>query len=270
MKSKIICILAAIGLSVSFFFSAYAQPLVKPALGSQENPIRLGVSLDRPFAYLRHGKLSGLAGAIFLDMAEFYHWHYVITPLDENIEAGIEKVKKGDIDLFIGPISVYHHRIMHVDYSRPYFINEVGVALKKIGVSPFRIFLQMLEQVGFESFLVFVFITLVLSSLLWFFEKDEKASTLPQSFIKGIFTTAWLFLVQFLQGGYALSHRRVASRVTFMVWLFFSFLLLTLFISSATAFLTTDLMNSHPSIAHKSDLRGHSKKIAPANPLSFP
>jgi len=229
----------------------------KQVLGSEQRPIRVGVSTDRPFAYFRHGQLAGLAGALFLNIAKFYSWHYTLIPLDENIEAGIQKLKEGRIDLLIGPVSVYHHRILEVDYTRPYFINEIGIALQKVGISPFRIFYQIIEQIGFSSLLVFIIITLTLSTLLWYFEHHEKGSKIPASFFKGVLTTVWLFLVQFLQGGYELSHRRLASRITFMAWLFFSFLLLTLFISSATAFLTTDLINSHPSIINKSDLQGH-------------
>ena len=251
---KILAFIAILGVLLS------VNPAWSQELGSSDNPIKTGVIIGVPFSGLENGKYTGLTTHLFKEIAEKNGWHYKFISMGYNVNAALNALKKNEIDILIGPISVSHERVLNNDFSRPYYVNKVTLVTKQPEASVGNVLKRLFMQVSSYLIAYFFLVLLILSTVIWLLERKRPESTVPDSAVSGIALCSWFLLVQFLRGGYSFSvrHKSPFARGLLVIWLLFSLITMLVFSSLLTAFLTTDLLNQQPQIQSPNELN-HAK-----------
>ncbi len=251
--------LGLISLSLeAWAISSYKDNRSPYRLGSAQNIIRAGLVIGEPFVDIHENKPTGMVVKLFEEIAEHYKWKYRYIPLGNNVSDAIMALRQNKVDILIGPVSVYHNRIMFVDFSRAFYINKIALAIPKPPQSVADIVLKLIKKISVILLFTFVLVLFFIATVIWALEHNCPNSELPSNPFKGIALSAWYLLVQFLRGGYSFSvrHKAPAARILLVLWLFFSLIIMLVFSSLLTAFLTTDMLKKYPQIKSKSELHG--------------
>ena len=198
-------------------------------LGSKENPIRVGVTEGKPFSHIDGKHIVGLAPLIWQKIASERNWSYTYINFGENVEAGIKSIVNKKINVLIGPISVNYDRLKRVNYTRPYYINKMGIALHDKGIN-FAKILKGFESKFSKEFIIFcstVFLFAV--HLCWFIEK--KSGNISRSYFKGIIMSALVLLNYLFHRKYSIQPLSVMGKIFSTCW-FFIVAIFLIFISS--------------------------------------
>jgi ABC-type amino acid transport substrate-binding protein len=151
--------------------------LVFLSITASAKTLRVGVLLeDRPFSWQQSNKVYlGLAVDLFSHIAKELNWDYTFVPLYPPFNDVINKVSTGKLDILVGPISVTHARYQKVDFSVPFFLNNLGIAVKKPENT--NIFITIVKDIGNKiGYILPILLTYFLIIMICFFFIDNKKS----------------------------------------------------------------------------------------------
>lgn len=170
---------------ISCCFPCYAST-------THNQPIRVGLVIYPPFAQFKNNQYTGIAVDIWQEIADIEHLHYRYIPLNEDIKTAIELVKEHKLDVVVGPISTTFERGKSVDFSRPFFINMVGLAVPKAPQTPLDIFAIVAKS------LVFVFGLIIIACVLFIYLlglAERKFLSKDRGDEKSLYYIAWMYLI---------------------------------------------------------------------------
>ncbi len=213
-------------------------------------PLRVGVITDKPFAMKDGPGYQGLAIELWANVADANHWTYHYVPAGEDVYHAIQQLQAKKYDVLVGPISVNERRLFLVDFSRPFFINKVGVIIKKQN----RSFISMLDDF-LPRTLGFLIVVLactfaVFLHLLWYFERG-KHPEISLNYRHGISAGIWTHL---FKKGFSHMPLTLHGKVTLLLWLGSLIVLFSLFNASVSAAFTVALAKTYDQVASFSDL----------------
>ena len=215
-------------LSVLFFINAHAQ-----------TPLRVGVILDLdPLSFKESsGSFAGAAVDLFSYIAQDLKWSYEFVPLEPVFDKAVEKVHKKELDIIVGPILVNHERYKIADFSRPFFLSSLRVAVKQVDKSNLVeiIFGDLKENVAYFLPLM---IALFLCVMISFYIIDNKGSLQNlKQFFPRIGKAFWETLMILIQGAFSDS-RLIIRRLVLLFWLFPSMVFFSIIVGSISSSLT--------------------------------
>lgn len=227
-----------------------------PEPANSEPPTRVVVAGSAPFVLERDGRVEGLAVDIFrLVAAQSDIRHEIVRA--PNVREAIRRVRAGDADIAVGPISITAARTASVTFTQPYYRARMGIAAH----ARERGYFEKIRPFLTEAFLFGVgFLMLVLlgvGALIWAVERrgnSEQFSTRP---IPGIGAGIWLALVTMTTVGYGdKAPVTTAGRVVVGIWMIIAMITA----SSLTASIATALTLSQLDQAEIEGLADLSKR----------
>lgn len=257
MPIRLAIILAFLFISLNSVFAVSPQKNPAEPLGSAGNPIRVGVSIGKPFAYMSIDTYKGLSVDVWRRIASQYGWSFEFVGMGENVESGINALIKKNIDVLIGPVSVNYDRLKRVDFSRPYFINKIGLVTPHASVSYLRFSMEVLKEFIKPFALIVFLVFLFLAHIFWFLERKQSVSN---KYFRGILHSSWILCMHIVGYSYKGELRSFSKKIFATFWFVCAFILVIFFKSMFTALLTTGIMTSSATVNTLRDIEG--KRVA--------
>ena len=213
--------------------------LVLSCLACAQAPVRVGVmTASQPFAWEKEdGTFEGVSVALWEEVAREHSLRYKLLPAGPNIGKALERLKHQDFDVLVGPISVTGERYKDFEFSRPYFLNHLSVAVPvEKGSSRWAMLGQTLWEPIAHFFPIFLVVITLVS--LGFFLFDRKVQHRKVSSWRGFMDSMWEVVIILIQGELLADTRHVGKRFLVILWLVLSIGLLSIFIGTITSSLT--------------------------------
>jgi ABC-type amino acid transport substrate-binding protein len=192
------------------------------------------------------------------------YWNRVSSRLDlrtewvvlDSVGELIDAVEADEVDAAIAGISITRQREEVIDFSQPYYISGQQIVTTASGASTLR---TLGNLIGSGTFLVPLAVLLILvvivSHLVWFFERGHESDDFPPSYRKGIGEALWWSTVSVITGGEAVKNINTAlSRLIAVFWMLVGLFLLAFVTARATSVLTVAELEA--GVAGVEDLAG--------------
>jgi len=153
-----------------------------------------------------------------------------------------------------GPIAVTNPRLRQVQFSRPYFLSRIGVAVPDQPKSFWTIIHTFFRRPVIITVLAFLGLFIIFTHAYWLFER-QHASLIDRRYRWGIWHATWETVTSFLRD---VLHdpETIGGRITLALWLVCSVTFMTLFTAVITSSLTLTLFKHHSPIEKPQDLLG--------------
>ncbi|MGH1488892.1 MAG: transporter substrate-binding domain-containing protein [Acidimicrobiales bacterium] len=160
--------------------------------------------------------------------------------VQDTVSDIIESVERGEVDAAIAGISITREREEVIDFSQPYYVSGQQIVATASGASTFR---TLGNLIGSGTFLLplmaLIMLVIIVSHLVWWFERGHESDDFPQSYRKGIGEALWWSTVSVITGGEAVKNINTAlSRLIAIFWMLVGLFLLAFVTARATSVLT--------------------------------
>jgi ABC-type amino acid transport substrate-binding protein len=238
MRIQLICLIFLCNLNFS-----YAQEALLPDTVPQFPPdevVRVGIKVSEPFIIQdeNHKDYSGLS--IFL-------WERVATDLKVNYEyvpypdlsSLLNAVENNEVDISINPLTVTPARLAKMEFTQPFFITNLAIAVKKEQRSPFiRLMLNIFSWQFWTAVALLALIILIFGFLAWIFERKHNKEEFGTD-ARGLWESFWWSAVTMTTVGYGdKSPRSIGGRIVALVWMFTAIIIISGFTASIASSLT--------------------------------
>jgi len=194
------------------------------------------------------------------------YWDAVAERLDmattwctaETVDEIIELAASADADAAIAGISITEARERLIDFSQPYYTSGQQIATTQGGSNTVVALLGLIFSTAFLYPVgVLILLVLIVSHLVWLFERGHESEDFPYEYRKGIGEAIWWSTVSVITGGEAVKNINTAlSRLIAIFWMLVGLFLLAFVTARATSLLTVSALESD--IAGIEDLAGRS------------
>ena len=230
--------------------------------------LRVGIAGSEPFVF-NNAEAEGIAVEIWNEVAEEKGWDFDYVSYT-SVNKGLAAIKKGEIDLMVGPISITSQRAKHYRFSQPYYQSSLAIAsrIEDAGfwgrIKPFFSF-QLLIAVG-----IFVFILSVVGSLFWLAERHHSPEQFPADPAKGIGNGMWLAIVTMSTTGYGdMAPVTLRGRIIAGVWMVVTIIFATSMVAGIAITLTLSGLGSS-TVSNIEELSGKKTATVTGSPaVSF-
>ncbi|MCG8346139.1 MAG: transporter substrate-binding domain-containing protein [Chlorobiales bacterium] len=156
-----------------------------------------------------------------------------------------EKVAAGEFDASVAAISVTAERESFVDFSQPFFLSGLAIAVRENGSDWGRV-VQVFFSSGFLRIVVLLaFVLFVSGFLVWFFERVKNPEQFGGPPAKGIWEGFWWSAVTMTTVGYGdRAPKTPGGRLVALVWMFASLVIISGFTAAITTALTVGSLDA--------------------------
>lgn len=226
--------------------------LVMPfvALASQPHVLRVGVINGSPFTSQKAGQYQGMVIELWQNIADDNHWGFQYVPTSEDADQTLRQLQAGQFDVVIGPLSVNQPRLKMVDFSRPYFINNIGVLAAKRHYRLRDVFSDFLPSTFVAILISLAGSFLIYLNVLWFFERGKH----PDVHAKYHHAMRQGFWHHVIKGGFSEMPHTTRGKITLLLWGLWAALMVSIFNASISAAFTVSLAKQRSTIASFEDL----------------
>lgn len=270
LLSTVLRHLCVASLLLTFSLAAIASPPTAPGSASvaavhhavQPPPgstVVVGIHPSPPFVIEgESGRWSGLSIDLWRLMAEEAGLRFQYKPM--KLTALFQALDEGSIDLAVGALSMSPEREKQFDFTHPFFISGLGIAVSNEPGGGLSNALSGLFSPQLLRPLLLVSAWLLLSGLLvWLFERRRNPEMFGGNPAQGVGSGFWWALVTLTTVGYGdKSPITLGGRMVALVWMMASLVILSSLTAAITASLTVSTLQS--AIQGPDDLRG--KRVA--------
>lgn len=228
---------------VCFTLQAQAKPV-------RSNPVKdtlvVGVAGSAPFVIQNKdtNKPEGIAVNIWEDLADKKEWSYRYKSF-KTVEDALNAVKRGSLDLVVGPISITAKRLEQMNFSQPYYQSSLSIASREDDISLWSTVKTLFSFKLLVAVGVFLFILAVVGTLLWFAEHKESPEQFPSDPVKGIGNGMWLAIVTMSTTGYGdMAPITLRGRIVAGVWMVITLIFATSMVAGIASTLTLSGMGT--------------------------
>ena len=217
--------------------AASAQAVPAEAQGRE---LIIGTKLAPPFAMKdEDGKWSGISIELWSHIADRLKLKYRFAE-EPTVQGLIDKTAAKDFDAAIAAITVTASREGMLDFSQPYYVTGLGVAVQRGGP-------PMWSQIGWtlisfsflQAVLALLGIAIVVALLIWFFERRHN-DDFGGGTLKGIGSSMWWSAEAMTQASTGFrGPKTMPGRIVAMVWMVASIITVAVFTAGVTTALTT-------------------------------
>jgi len=237
-----------------------AAPVVDTVTVTKDvmRPLRVGVVGGPPFVIEENGQFDGLSVAYWRQVADSMGLEYELSRTNMTFDASVKAVSEGKYDVLIGPISVTYDRSQIVDFSRPYFVNNVGLVVLSQPLGFFDVMMSMFGDAAMHLLIGFL-VLLVIFTHLFYFSERRYAERYQGGYVKGMSDACWTTVSSFLRD---VLYDPVSGvgRFILSIWLVLSVVFMAAFTAVVTSTMTYTMSQGYVEIASKHDLEG--KRVA--------
>ncbi len=230
--------------------AALGMVLAGGPVGAQADAevLTVGTKPLEPFVFVE-GDARGPVQADALSGFSIDYWNAVAERLgvetewvvEETVGDIIDSAEAGDVDAAIAGISITREREAIIDFSQPYYISGQQIVVRDEGTA--GTFRTLAALVGSGTFVVplavLVVLVLVVSHLVWWFERGHDSDDFPFDYREGIGEAIWWSTVSVITGGEAVKNiNTTLSRLIAVFWMLVGLFLLAFVTARATSVLT--------------------------------
>ncbi|MGD1699939.1 transporter substrate-binding domain-containing protein [Dapis sp. BLCC M229] len=205
-------------------------------LPAQAEKLRVGVAGSPPFI-IKDNSFKGISVDIWQELALSEKLEYEFIPQD-SLASSIDSIKKRELDIVIGPISITSDRLEKVAFTQPYFLANIGLLItaeRPTVLSRIRPFFGL---AFISSVCLLIVLLFIVGNLLWLAERRRNTEQFPQDYWHGVGNGMWFAVVTLTTVGYGdRTPITKTGRIIAGVWM----ILTTVTVSSLTAGIATTL-----------------------------
>jgi polar amino acid transport system substrate-binding protein len=219
---------------------AQSEP-APPAAISKE--LTVAIKAAPPFAFkLQDTTWSGLSVDLWKRTAERLglRYRFVEVPTVQDQIAG---VASGRFDLATAAISVTAERERSIDFTQPFYVAGLGIAVPLTREPSWRPILHSLTSFSFlQAIAALVILSLAVGILIWLFERRHNED-FGGGAARGLFASLWWSTVAATQASTGdFGPRTVAGRALAVLWMIGSIVAIAIFTAGVTSVLTVNQM----------------------------
>lgn len=170
---------------------------------AQSKQLRVGIAGSEPFVIQEKGNPlpQGISSMIWSDIAEDLQWDYNYQSYN-SVNNALNALKKGDLDMVVGPITINSQRLEHFKFSQPFYQSSVAIAYKQGEFSIWNVFKLLFSFKLIIAIAIFLIILAIVGTLLWLAERKASPDQFSSEPAKGIGAGMWLAIVTMSTTGY--------------------------------------------------------------------
>jgi polar amino acid transport system substrate-binding protein len=166
-----------------------------------EGRLRVGVAGDAPFVVREGGEIEGISVDIWQAVAESAGTRYELVAIP-TVEAGLDAVARGELDVLVGPISITSSRAERVRFTQPYFHSALGIVARPGAGGMWHRIKPFLSRTFVYGIAGLLGVLLLVGTLVWVVERKRNAAQFPATPTVGIGNGVWFALVTMTTVGY--------------------------------------------------------------------
>lgn len=213
-----------------------------PAL-SLAAPLQVGVSKEAPFVITHKDDVySGISISIWEAVAQKAKLNYEYQRFPNEMEI-IKAYKAGKIDVIVAPLPVTYRLLQDLHFSRPYFINKIGILVPdEVSKSAWIIFKSMLTSSYTPVLLAFLGIMVLFAIVMDAVDHYQSRRGWADHSLYGILYA----LVGLLTSNYMYIYRPETKTKLFLCVI--GIIISIIFITLLTATVTSSILISHTNL----------------------
>lgn len=178
--------------------------------------------------------------------------------VQETVGDILASAEAGEVDAAIAGISITREREAVIDFSQPYYISgQQIVTVPGAGGTLSTLFSLIGSGTFLVPFIALILLVVIVSHLVWFFERGHDSDDFPFGYRAGIGEALWWSTVSVITGGEAVKNINTAlSRLIAVFWMLVGLFLLAFVTARATSVMTVAELESD--ISGMEDLGGRS------------
>ncbi len=220
---------------------------------SLKRELIVGVKQTPPFIMKdASGDYAGISVALWKNIADELGYTYTFKEYD--LSGLLTALENGEIDACINPLTVTSSRVEQFDFTQPFYITNLAIAVDKSGKSKWLSFIKNFFSIQFfEAVLLLLLVLMIFGVLVWFFEKDANKEEFGPG-MKGVWNGLWWSAVTMTTVGYGdKSPKTTGGRAVALIWMFTAIIIISGFTASIASSLTVSELESN--IENPSDLK---------------
>ncbi len=222
----------------------------------ESTPLRVGVMFDEdPVSYVTpSGEYRGIGVDIWKEIAIRNNLNYKFIKIKGSILDVVEDAKISKYDVIIGPIAVTNQRLQQVDFSRPFFLSRIGIAVPNEKESFWNILGNFFTKPVLALVVIFFILFVIFTHLFWYYERG-KSEQVAKEYNPGIWQSMWYTGIFFLRD---VIHDppSLGGRIVSALWVICALVFITAFTAIVTSTLTLTLFTHQSSLHNPRDLYG--------------
>jgi len=205
---------------------------------SPDQSLTVGVKITPPFIMKSDNGYTGLSIDLWERIAKQLGIIYKFK--EYNFLDLLEATEKGEVDLSINPFSVTSEREEKMNFTQPFYVANLALAVAAEQKSSIYAFLINFFSVGFLKAISLLFLTiLVFGLLVWLAEKKQNDEF--GAGLKGLGHGIWWSAVTMTTVGYGdKSPRTLLGRIIGTIWMFTAVIIISGFTANIAATLTVN------------------------------
>ncbi len=207
-------------------------------------PLRVGVRPVAPFVIEgQDEQWRGLAVELWQQIAARTNRQTEWRAYD-SVENLLAAVERGEVDVAVGALSVTRARERVVDFTHPFYITGLGIAVKAKPTGWWAtvralVSIEFLEAVGGLMLVILLF-----GFLIWFFERKKNPEQFERGW-KGVGSGFWLSAVTMTTVGYGdKAPVSTGGRIVSFIWMFLALIIISGFTAAIASSLTVNQLGS--------------------------
>ncbi|HLV38522.1 transporter substrate-binding domain-containing protein [Xanthomarina sp.] len=220
---------------LSFTFPLQAQPTQTQTI---KDTLIVGVAGSEPFVFENNPDRKGIAHDIWENLASRENWNYKYKTFN-TVDEALTSLKKDELDLVVGPISITSKRLEKIKFSQPFYNSSLTIASRNDNLDLWQKIKPFFSTKLLMAVLIFLIILAFVGTLLWYAERKESPDQFPSDPLNGIGTGMWLAIVTMSTTGYGdKAPITVAGRIIAGSWMVISIIFATSMVAGIASTLT--------------------------------
>ncbi len=187
-----------------------------------------------------------------------------------SLENLLNAVEKKEVDAAISPLTITSEREELIDFSQPYFVTGLSVAVKiKEDFNLFSFIKSLFSTQFLEVVLILCVILFVAGFLVWFFERKKNTEQFGGKTSQGLASGFWWAAVTMTTVGYGdKAPTTLGGRIVGFIWMFVAIIIISSITAGIASALTVNQLDT--GIKDINDLyRSRVASVEASSSLSF-
>ena len=182
-------------------FIFYVSPIVSQTelKDVSAKVLQVGIAGSEPFVFTDSNK--GISIEVWEQIAKKKLWKYEYEHYN-SVDDALFALKKGNIDVVVGPISITAHRMETLQFSQPFYNSSISIISRIESESIWQKIKQLISIELLMAIGVFLIILAIVGTLLWLAEHKKQPKHFSHKPVQGIGTGMWLAIVTMSTTGY--------------------------------------------------------------------
>ncbi|MGK7395437.1 MAG: transporter substrate-binding domain-containing protein [Candidatus Cyclobacteriaceae bacterium M3_2C_046] len=219
-------------------------PLWSQSTDSLPSGLVVGTKSAPPFSIKNDdGSWSGLSIELWESIAQDLDIQFEYREYD--LEGLLQSVNQSEIDVAIGALTINDEREQFLDFSHPYYVTGLGIAVKANQGNLWGVFDRLFSVQFFQAVGGLVIILLIFGFLIWLFERKRNPEQFGGKAIEGIGSGFWWSAVTMTTVGYGdKAPSSLGGRIIALVWMFMALIVISSFTAAIASALTVNELSS--------------------------